>query len=231
MEQSEFDKFADEYRQLHDKNIRLSGERGDYFAKYKIEDLRDISSTLGFPEDISILDFGCGVGNTLPYLSEFFPMADIHGADVSVKSLGIVQERFENKYTLHVIGNESENLDNAFDIIFVACVFHHIDHDKHIDVLKALKRMLKRNGLLVIFEHNPLNPLTVHAVNTCPFDENAQLLKSSKLEHSLQETGYFDIHKSYRIFFPAFLKKLRKWEKRLTWCPLGAQYYIYAVNK
>ena len=36
MEQSEFDKFADEYRQLHDKNIRLSGERGDYFAKYKI---------------------------------------------------------------------------------------------------------------------------------------------------------------------------------------------------
>ncbi len=39
MEQSEFDKFADEYRSLHAANIAVSGEGPDYFAEYKIKDL------------------------------------------------------------------------------------------------------------------------------------------------------------------------------------------------
>ena len=41
-----------------------------------------------------------------------------------------------------------------------------------------LKRVLRAGGACVIFEHNPLNPLTVQAVNTCPFDENAVLIKA-----------------------------------------------------
>ena len=34
MKKAEFDKFADEYYELHSANIRLSGESPDFFAEY-----------------------------------------------------------------------------------------------------------------------------------------------------------------------------------------------------
>ena len=39
MDEVEFDKFADEYRDLHAANIKLSGEDPEYFAEYKVVDI------------------------------------------------------------------------------------------------------------------------------------------------------------------------------------------------
>ena len=38
--------------------------------------------------------------------------------------------------------------------------------------------------------------------------------------------GFPDASVKYRIFFPHFLRALRPLEPRLTWLPLGAQYYV-----
>ena len=40
VEAAEFDKFADEYLAIHTENLKLSGETPDYFARYKIDELR-----------------------------------------------------------------------------------------------------------------------------------------------------------------------------------------------
>jgi hypothetical protein len=77
---------------------------------------------------------------------------------------------------------------------------------------------------LTIFEHNPLNPLTVHAVNTCPFDENATLIRAKTLLSSLDAAGWVRPALRYHIFFPRVLARLRPLEKHLHWVPLGAQY-------
>ena len=39
MEEKEFDKFADEYYNIHSRNIAASGESPDFFAEYKIKDV------------------------------------------------------------------------------------------------------------------------------------------------------------------------------------------------
>ena len=78
----------------------------------------------------------------------------------------------------------------------------------------------------MIYEHNPINPMTLHAVNTCPFDENAVLLKRSQVKNVLQEAGMKVVMQEYRVFFPAFLKLLRPLEKYLAWLPLGAQHFV-----
>jgi len=44
MNASEFDKFAEEYRSLHQANIAASGEAPEYFAEYKMKDLRRLVS-------------------------------------------------------------------------------------------------------------------------------------------------------------------------------------------
>ena len=40
MDVAEFDKFAEEYLSAHAQNIKISGEQPDYFARYKIEEIR-----------------------------------------------------------------------------------------------------------------------------------------------------------------------------------------------
>ena len=40
--------------------------------------------------------------------------------------------------------------------------------------------MLKNDGQLIIFEHNPLNPITRKIVKECEYDEDAILLTPKK---------------------------------------------------
>ena len=46
MDVADFDQFADEYHNLHQENIRISGEKPDYFAEYKIYDFKRMEKML-----------------------------------------------------------------------------------------------------------------------------------------------------------------------------------------
>jgi hypothetical protein len=107
-------------------------------------------------------------------------------------------------------------------------VFHHIPHEEHVTWLKELHRITRAGGLIAIFEHNPLNPLTVHAVNTCPFDENAKLIFARSLAKRLSAAGWASPRIQYNLFFPRGLAGLRPLEAGLGWLPLGAQYVAFA---
>ena len=232
MEEAEFDKFAEEYRAMHAANIRLSGEQPEYFAEYKIVDIANEAERVGRRANAaSVLDFGAGIGNSVPFFARHMPDARVTCLDVSKKSL-------EMGAALHPGRAEFAHFDGAsipfgegtFDMAVASCVFHHIPHSQHVGLLTEIRRVLKPDGLLFVFEHNPLNPLTRHAVNTCPFDENAQLIGAPSMHRRVVAAGFEDAHVKYRIFFPQALRRLRPLEPRLTWLPLGAQYYVLAAK-
>lgn len=225
MQESEFDKFADEYKTLHTANIRASGEGPEYFARYKIEDVRSLLAGRD-QETLRILDFGAGVGTSIPYFGALFPKAHLTCLDVSRKSLDLARQRHGRADFVVFDGRTLPFPDNTFDLAFSACVFHHIPHIEHSTLLAELRRVLKVGGTCVIFEHNPLNPLTVQAVNTCPFDENAVLIKATEFHARLRQVGFNEVGHRFRIFFPRALRQLRFLERHLTWLPLGAQYYV-----
>jgi SAM-dependent methyltransferase len=120
--------------------------------------------------------------------------------------------------------------DASFDVAFSACVFHHIPHEEHAHWLEELRRVVRPGGMVAIFEHNPLNPLTVRAVNTCPFDANARLIRARALKRSLGLAGWQRPAVRYHMFFPRRLAALRPIEPFLTWLPLGAQYSALAIR-
>jgi SAM-dependent methyltransferase len=228
--EAEFDRFAAEYREQHANSIRLSGETPDYFAKYKIDDLAATLARAGtMPR--RILDFGGGVGNSLPFLRAAFPQSEIVLLDPSKESLDIAQKRFPDQARLQPFDGVSIPFDDGtFDLAFAACVFHHIPVEDHDGLLREIERVLAPGGSFFLFEHNPLNPLTLHAVRNCAFDENAVLISSRRMRREMRAAGFFRSRTVYRIFFPRALAALRPLERILTGVPLGAQYFVHATK-
>jgi ubiquinone/menaquinone biosynthesis C-methylase UbiE len=225
MDEREFDKFAEEYTRMHQQNIRLSGEGIDFFAAYKIQDLQEVWSASGESEPDRILDFGGGIGVSAPHIRRIFPRADITIADVSRRSLEIAERRgVERLNTQHFDGVSLPFEDGYFDVALAACVFHHVDAAEHVSLLAEIRRVLRRGGQLMLFEHNPWNPLTRHAVNTCPFDENAVLISGPEMRRRMHDAGFKDVSVTWRLFVPGALRRLRPLEPWLGWLPLGAQY-------
>ncbi len=230
MQKAEFDKFADEYYVLHRKNIRHSGESPEFFAEYKIRDILELVMNKA-RNPLHILDFGAGIGTSVPHFRRFFPEASLICLDVSEKSLEIGRSRFPGLADFQSFdGMCIPSPDNTFDLVFAACVFHHIPSSEHSGLLREWLRVLKPGGTAVIFEHNPLNPLTVHAVNTCPFDENAELIRGSVLRKRLLEAGFQCVGLRYRLFVPGAVRWLRPLERWLYRVPLGAQYFVHATK-
>lgn len=231
MDSAEFDQFADEYDQLHQRSIRTSGERPEFFHEYKIKILTRLVGECGLKPE-KILDFGSGIGNSTAYFRRYFPATQLSGADVSERSLEIAEQRFPGACTgLRIEDNRVPAADGTFDVTFSACVFHHIPHDEHIRWLRELRRVTRVGGMLAIFEHNPLNPLTVRAVNTCPFDENAHLIRATEMKERYRASGWSNPTVEYHLFFPHALSGLRGLEPYLSGVPFGGQYSVSAIRR
>jgi hypothetical protein len=70
----------------------------------------------------------------------------------------------------------------------------------------------------------------VRAVNTCPFDENAHLIRAKELVERYHESGWKDPKVNYHLFFPHALSRLRILESYLSGIPFGGQYSVTAVK-
>ena len=91
----------------------------------------------GFPKDIKILDFGCGLGHNT-YL---FPNSV--GYDISEFSLD-----FCRKMGKQVINNIEDAEDNSFDVVFSSHTLEHVENPY--ETLEILKRKLKPDGRLIL---------------------------------------------------------------------------------
>ena len=230
MNAAEFDQFADEYYAMHRANIAITGEEPAFFAEYKIRELAGFAERRSVPAH-RVVDFGSGIGNSIPFFGRYFPQAELTCADVSQRSLDVAEARFAGVARSALIdGSAIPGGDDMFDVAFSACVFHHIPHEEHVGWLRELRRVVRPGGMLSIFEHNPLNPLTLRAVNTCPFDANAHLIRAGQLVNRFRAAGWERPVVQYHLFFPRALARLRGFEQSLGWLPLGAQYSVTATK-
>ena len=116
----------------------------------------------------------------------------------------------------------------TFDVIFIACVFHHIPLADRVSVMKSIVDVCSNSGKIIIFEHNPYNPMTRYLVHRCPFDRDAILLTPAELKKIGLAVGIKNIRHHYTLFFPSQLRWLRIFESYLRFLPLGGQYVVEA---
>ncbi len=223
---AEFDRHAATYAQQHGSSIAISGEEPEYFSQYKIDDLVRVCDLEGI-SPARILDFGAGIGNSLAPMQQAFPDALISGIDVSEESLEVCRKIARGGTELRCYDGQTIPFgDGTFDLVFAACVFHHIPAEQHVAVLREIRRVLQPRGRFVLYEHNPWNALTLQAVRNCPFDENAVLIAAPEMRRRLRSAGFARVDRRFRVFFPRMLAALRPLEWSLSPVPLGAQYML-----
>lgn len=209
-----FDEVAEDYSELHTQVLGASGEPIGYFAQYKIDRLK----RLGFSSDTTVLDYGCGIGNLTSLLVENF--SSVVGFDPSAGSIAVARDRLP-KVTFHT---ESETIvDSSFQLAVLAGVLHHVDPVDRAGVVGDALSKVAPGGSIVVFEHNPHNPLTVRAVRDCAFDEDAILLRPREVRRLLADSGAVNVRQYFVVFFPRTLALLRGLEPALGWVPIGAQ--------
>ena len=209
-----FDDYASSYRDLHTRSVAASGEDPEYFHRYKLACLE----RLGFTSGDRILDFGCGIGNLTTHLGQKF--RQVHGFDPSHRSLGVCRERAPTA-VLHE--REEDIPPQFFDGAILSGVLHHVPPAERQALLTRVRGHLRPTGRVILFEHNPLNPLTRKAVRDCPFDDDAILLWPWKIPPLLLASGFRRPRLDFIVFFPRQLALLRPLEPRLHRLFLGAQ--------
>jgi hypothetical protein len=85
MNEAEFDKFADDYHAALSAGISVSGEAPEYFSEYKVADIARYWRPGPESDGASprLLDFGAGVGNSVPYVRKYFRNSKLTCLDLS----------------------------------------------------------------------------------------------------------------------------------------------------
>ena len=154
------------------------------------------------------------------FLYKYFPGSNLFAYDNSEKSLKYVKSQLPNINCL-----DSLNIETKFDLIFVSNVIHHVKSSDRNGFLTKIRSLLNSNGKVIIFEHNPYNPITLKIVSDCDFDADAELIKKNDLINLCKKNNFKIIKSGYIHFFPSKLSFLFKLESYLKWFFLGAQYF------
>jgi SAM-dependent methyltransferase len=216
-----FDDYAEEYGRLLADSIQASGESHTYFHKYKVDCIR----RLGLDPALPMLDYGCGIGSLTGHLAGAF--GRVEGYDPSPKSLELARQRLP-EISFH---DDAKKLpDGRFGAAVLSGVLHHVAKGARRELLASVREKLAPGGKLIIFEHNPWNPLTRRAVHACAFDDDAILLWPWELKSLARAAGYSNVQLDYIVFFPRTLARLRSLEPKLRRLFLGAQTMTVATR-
>jgi SAM-dependent methyltransferase len=226
-ERADFDRHSDRYREAVQDSISFSGADLDHFTRAKAEALLEVAGRVAPADRLAFLDVGCGTGETDRFLKG--RVRRLAGVDVAPRMLE--RARALNPWAEYRGFAEAEPIpfaDESFDVCFAVCVLHHVPREQRGALVSEMSRVCRPGGLVALFEHNPLNPLTRRAVRGCEFDRDAELLSRRRALQLLRAVGLPSPKSRYIVFFPWESRLLRAIERRLGWLPLGAQYAAFA---
>ncbi len=151
-QREEFNSLLREARQEYSSFVE------DFASRHELNTLLRFMPNLS---SSSILDIGCGRGRfAIPIAKIAKNVVGIDTSDYSIKLFcgQIKKERLQNisarVMDFHDLPNEKK-----FDYVLMVNAVHHIPEMKVL--LEKVRKVLRKNGRLIIYEFNPLNPLYI----------------------------------------------------------------------
>jgi SAM-dependent methyltransferase len=225
MSQTDYDRYRDRYRRDLDSAVSFSGASHDFFTGAKAEELLRLARLhLGDTEQLDALDVGCGIGLTDRHLAGRF--RSLTGTDVSPGVLETATR--ENPGVTYELAERGRLPfgDGAVDLAFAVCVVQVVPSAERPRFIAELSRVTRPGGLVVVFEHNPFNPLTRLVVRRCEFGEDAHMLGMREAERLLRKNGVATVDRGFLLLFASRRPRILAVERAVRRLPLGAQYYL-----
>jgi len=213
-----------------------------YYVKVKsLHLLKKAEEFYGDIKDLICVDLGCGTAETAEYFQDKF--MHIFCCDYSSGMLEYAGKKNLKNVTLKLCQSERLPFDSdSVDIVLMYGLIHHIDTgEKIVQTFNEAKRILKKGGIVVVYDFNPLNPVSRYIVKTCPIDSGVNLdgyRKSvfpttfylGELIEIMKSSGFMIGKREYLLFFPKFLSALLPLERALARIPFGGMYAILGVK-
>ena len=217
---------AELYEQQVDDAIRFARREHAFFLAAKARALLDLVDRR-FPAGAPVraLDVGCGDGRLDAMLER---LGVLHGVDVSPEIVAAAAENAPRGRFQVADGTRLPFDDGTFDLTFTVCALHHVTPSERAPYVQELARVTRAGGLVVVFEHNPVNPLTRLVVSRCVFDEGVVLVGRRSLSRLAQSAGLTVEETRYILFFPWTRAPFPQLERWLAALPAGAQYFVAA---
>jgi SAM-dependent methyltransferase len=219
------DAYPTDYRKEVDDAINFSGLSSDFFLRGKADSVVSILNEYGLDASKALcLDIGCGIGAMHPPLRN--RVSNLAGVDISVEAIGTAAA--VNPWVTYKSyeGTRLPYEDASYDFCFTTCVMHHVPPAHWDNFIAEAARVTRPNGMLAVFEMNPLNPLTRLAMMRCAFDHDAVRLWPHQVRKLMLKNGFEPVMQQYLFFVPVDKGWARKIDGALYWLPAGAQYVV-----
>jgi SAM-dependent methyltransferase len=213
------------YDEFLNKGIGITGNEKNYFIEGRLGLLLEKMKNRN-PEHI--LDFGCGTGATSSFLQRLFPGSQIHATDYAEAAVAFAKTQNKSQSIYFQRFNEWKQSNERYDLVYINCVFHHIEPPERQAIMDLLYAKMKEEGEIWIFENNPLNPGTRLAMYLNPFDKGVKKIWPSELGRLTARSGFREKDKWFLFYFPQWLSVFRFLEKLLLKLPFGGQYAVQA---
>jgi SAM-dependent methyltransferase len=220
---AQFDAYAKTYADEVNRSIAFMGLKVDFATKVKAGYLLDLLARhFGDASKVRLLDIGCGTGGSHPLIAD--KLASLSATDVSASSVAEAAATNAGVDYRAYDGHRLPYDDNQFDAAMTICVMHHVPPPQWPAFAAEMKRIVRPGGLALVFEHNPLNPVTRRAVSNCDFDADAVLLGQRRTRALLAGAGFADVKSRTILSIPSSGPKTRAIDFALGRLSLGAQY-------
>jgi len=226
-ERAEFDALVGTYDEELRRRVAISGETPDFYAAERVRFLHACLQALGLPSR-TVLDFGCGMGATVPHLSRLLAAESVVGVDESRESVKRAVEDHGGIGRFLPLDELPER--PAFDVIYCNGVFHHIQPPQRPAALAYVRARLRPGGVFAVWENNPWNPVMTITMNRSFIDRNAVKVPPPEARRLLRDAGFEVLRTDFLFYFPRVLAPLRGLEALLRKLPLGAQYQVLCRN-
>lgn len=216
------DPYPDYVAQVN-RSIAFSGAEQSLFTRGKAKRTLEVLRRRGCePKRMRLLDIGCGMGLIHQHIAGEFKA--LTGVDIAPDALTAARRNNPSVDYREQIDPDLPVEAASFDVATTVCVMHHVPPKQRAHFLAEAWAALRPGGWLLVFEHNPWNPLTRLAVARCPFDFDAVLIDPSAMTRLLRTAGFVDVAREF-LFFTPFANPLARWlETTLRALPAGAQY-------
>jgi SAM-dependent methyltransferase len=142
----------------------------------------------------SILDFGCGLGDSFPVYKKAFPNAQLIGFDISEEAIFKCRSKYGSIGSF--ASGDLEFLPNV-DVIVASNVFEHLSND--LDIAKTLLKKCKILYIIVPFEEQ--EPLSIEHVNTYGINSFISLGRFNHRIFTCKGWSQFGFNLYYSIYF------------------------------